>query len=86
METKIKKEQLELIQKQQVEVNDALRNLGILEMQRNGVVKQVFDKQEEIEKTKQELEKEYGKVNINLSDGTYSPIEEEIVEEKESGK
>jgi len=74
---KIKKEELELIQKQQSEVSDALRNLGVLEMQRNAVVKQVYDKQVEIEETKQELEKDYGKVNINLSDGTYSKIEEE---------
>jgi|TARA_R100001463_G_scaffold8646_7_gene26437 hypothetical protein len=77
MEMKIKKEELELIQKQQSEVSDALRNLGVLEMQRNAVVKQVYDKQVEIEETKQELEKDYGKVNINLSDGTYSKIEEE---------
>ena len=77
MEMKIKKEELELIQKQQSEVSDALRNLGVLEMQRNAVVKQVYDKQVEIGETKQELEKDYGKVNINLSDGTYSKIEEE---------
>ena len=32
---------------------------------------------EEIEKTKSELEEEYGKVNINLADGTYEEIKEE---------
>ncbi len=74
---KIKKEQLELVQKQQSEVNESLRSLGILEMQRNGIIKNVYDKQVDIEKTKQELEEEYGKVNINLSDGSYTPIEED---------
>ena len=39
-------------------------------------LKKVKDISEEIEKTKSELEEEYGKVNINLSDGTYEEIEE----------
>jgi|TARA_R100000084_G_scaffold85135_1_gene40200 hypothetical protein len=73
--TKIEEQELEVIQKQQVEVNDALRSLGILEMQRNGIIKNIFDKQQEIEKTKDELEEKYGQVNINLQNGEYSPIE-----------
>ena len=42
---------------------------------------QVFlDVNKEVEETKTELEKKYGRVNINLDDGTYSEIEEEVVE------
>ena len=44
-------------------------------MQRNGIIKNIFDKQQEIEKTKDELEEKYGQVNINLQNGEYSPIE-----------
>jgi hypothetical protein len=39
-----------------------------------------------MQKTKEtadELEKEYGKININLEDGTYEVIEEEKEEEAE---
>ena len=38
-----------------------------------------------MQKTKEtadELEKEYGKININLEDGTYEVIKEEEVEEE----
>ena len=45
-------------------------------LQKQNLAQQVKDISEEIEKTKSELDEEYGKVNINLSDGTYEEIEE----------
>ena len=77
---KIEEQELELVRDQQQHVNDALRNLGVLEMQRNNIIKNIYEKQTEIEKTKDELEEKYGKVNINLVDGVYTPIEEDCVD------
>ena len=82
---KIKQEELETIQKQQSELNDVLRNLGVLEVQKNLLIKNFDAKQKEVDELKVKLENTYGKVNINLNDGTYSPIEE-AEEEKESDK
>tara|TARA_Y100000748_G_scaffold295210_1_gene286684 strand:- start:874 stop:1131 length:258 start_codon:yes stop_codon:yes gene_type:complete len=74
---KITEEQLEKINKQQVELSDMLRSLGVLDVQKHNVHQKINDLSKVIEETKKELEDEYGKININLSDGTYSNIEEE---------
>ena len=58
-------------------LNDVLTNIGVLEVQKHNLAQQVKNISEEIEKTKSELEEEYGKVNINLADGTYEEIKEE---------
>ena len=38
------------------------------------------DLNEEVEQTKKELEEEYGAVNIDLKDGTYTEIEKKDAE------
>ena len=73
---KITDHQLKKVTDQQKRLNDVLTNIGVLEVQKHNLAQQVKDISEEIEKTKSELEEEYGKVNINLSDGTYEEIEE----------
>ncbi|OUU70631.1 MAG: hypothetical protein CBC27_08500 [Opitutia bacterium TMED67] len=73
---KITDHQLKKVTEQQQQLNNVLSNIGVLEVQKQNLAQQVKDISEEIEKTKSELEEEYGKVNINLSDGTYEEIEE----------
>ena len=73
---KITDHQLKKVTEQQQKLNNVLSNIGVLEVQKQNLAQQVKDISEEIEKTKLELEEEYGKVNINLSDGTYEEIEE----------
>jgi predicted ATP-grasp superfamily ATP-dependent carboligase len=73
---KITDHQLKKVTEQQQILNSVLSNIGVLEVQKQNLAQQVKDISEEIEKTKSELEEEYGKVNINLSDGTYEEIEE----------
>tara|TARA_B100000900_G_C20162454_1_gene546458 strand:+ start:67 stop:312 length:246 start_codon:yes stop_codon:yes gene_type:complete len=73
---KITDHQLKKVTEQQQRLNSVLSNIGVLEVQKHNLAQQVKDISEEIEKTKSELEEEYGKVNINLSDGTYEEIEE----------
>ena len=74
---KITEHQLKKVTDQQKRLNDVLTNIGVLEVQKHNLAQQVKNISEEIEKTKLELEEEYGKVNINLADGTYEEIKEE---------
>ena len=74
---KITDHQLKKVTDQQKRLNDVLTNIGVLEVQKHNLAQQVKNISEEIEKTKSELEEEYGKVNINLADGTYEKIKEE---------
>ena len=76
--TKITDEQLKLLQEQQGKLNEVLRTIGVLEMQKSNVLKEVESISKEVEATKKELEEEYGQININLSDGTYEDIVEEV--------
>ena len=74
---KIKEEQLTKIKNQQEKLNDLIHNIGLLESQKHGLLHEIAKVNVDIEEYKQELEKEYGAININLEDGTYTEIKEE---------
>ena len=74
---KITDEQLEKVNKQQTELSELLRSLGVLDVQKNNVHQKINDLSRVIEETKKELEEEYGSVNIDLKDGSYTDIEKE---------
>jgi predicted RNA-binding protein with PIN domain len=74
---KIKEEQLKAVTEQQQKLTTVLSQMGVLEIQKLNLAQEVKNLEGEIEKTKKELEEEYGKVSINLSDGTYEPIKDE---------
>ena len=74
---KIKEEQLKEVTEQQQKLTTVLSQMGVLEIQKLNLAQEVKNLEGEIEKTKKELEEEYGKVSINLSDGTYEPIKDE---------
>ena len=69
---KIKEEQLKKIQEQQAAVNKILNEVGYLEANKHGLLHELAGVNEGIEDFKKELEEEYGAVNINLEDGTYT--------------
>ena len=77
MENKITEEQLKNIQDQQTELNSILHELGLLESQKHALLHKIADVNEDVEALKKELEKQYGAVNINVEDGTYTKIENE---------
>ena len=81
---KIKEEQLSKIQEQQKDLNQILNEVGYLEAQKHGLLHRFAGINREVEEFKTELEKEYGAVNINVEDGTYTEIEQqaEAVEEE----
>ena len=73
----ITEEQLKTVTDQQNELSNHFRNVGILEAQKIAVLKQVEDISKKVDETKKELEKEYGQINIDLKDGSYTEIEKE---------
>jgi hypothetical protein len=75
--SKITKEQLEKLQESQKKYAAIKHDLGQLEVQKHGLLHLWASVQEEDNKFKQELENEYGKININLEDGSYEEIKEE---------
>jgi len=78
---KIKEEQLEKIKKQQEALQTLITNIGVLETQKHGLLHELAEVNKDIESFKKELEEDYGKVNISLDDGSYTNIEEDILEE-----
>ena len=74
---KIKEDQLKKIQEQQAAVTKILNEVGYLEANKHGLLHELAGVNQDIEDFKGELEKEYGAVNINLEDGTYTAIEKE---------
>ena len=78
METEVKKiteEQLETLSKQQRNLSDILTNIGVLESQKHSYLHQLADINKAVEEFKLELQEQYGSVNINLQDGSYTEIE-----------
>ena len=73
----IKKDQLEKIQAFQKDLNKFLNEVGFLEAQKTAVLSKFHEVNKQTEDFKKELEEEYGSININLEDGTYTLIEKE---------
>ena len=77
-ETKvIKADQLEIIKEHQLKLNKALTNIGFLETQKHSLLHDYAGIVDDVEKYKVELEEEYGAININIEDGSYTVIEKE---------
>lgn len=80
MSTEIKKittEQLEKINAGQKDLQSVLTNIGVLESQKHSYLHQLADLNKSIEEFKSEIEAEYGAININLQDGSYTEIVKE---------
>jgi vacuolar-type H+-ATPase subunit D/Vma8 len=74
---KIKEEQLERIQNQQQQLNETIREIGLLESKKHGLLHNIAAINSEVEELKEELEKEYGRVNINIETGEYTEMEQQ---------
>ena len=75
--TKISEVHLKELQEQEQDKAKILNELGALQIKShslNHIYAEIMEKQE---KTKKELEETYGKVNINLQDGSFELIEED---------
>jgi predicted nucleic acid-binding Zn-ribbon protein len=76
----ITEEQLKTVSDQQSKLSALLRNIGVVEVQKQNIHSQITEISKEIEASKKELEDEYGQVNIDLTDGSYTEIEKEDAE------
>jgi len=77
MSEKITEEQLKSIQDLVGQINNGQLQIGQLETQKHTLLHQIAEVQKGLKDFQDELEKEYGKVNVNITDGTITPIEEE---------
>jgi|TARA_A100000172_G_scaffold75430_2_gene58227 hypothetical protein len=82
-ENKITQEQLEELQGYVGKLNNAASQIGNLELQKHQINHAAAEVQSDLNKFQAKLEEKYGKVQINIQDGTYKPIEEEEVVEPE---
>ena len=73
----IKPEQLKAIKEQQAKVQNAFIDIGFIESKKYEALQIQMEATEALEATKKELEEEYGQVNVDLSDGSYTAIEKE---------
>ena len=82
-ELKITDEQLQQVQAQVKVRGQLISDIGAVEAQKHELLHALNNVMQKTKETADELEKEYGKININLEDGTYEVIEEEKEEVKE---
>ena len=71
-------EQLEKVVNQQKDLQALLTNIGLLESQKHGFLHQIAEVNKAVEDFKNELQEQYGPININLEDGYYTEIVEEV--------
>lgn len=81
--SKIKEEQLKSLQESQSEINKIVNQMGVLSIQKVNIDKQessLLEQLSEAEKSQIELrktlEEQYGKISVNLEDGSYEEIKE----------
>jgi len=75
--SKIKKEELKNLQEQTGKLNAIKHDLGLLQTQTHSLNHMYVELMVEQDKSKKELEESYGKINIDLKDGSYKEIKEE---------
>jgi hypothetical protein len=74
---KITEEQLAKIKEQQGKLQSILTDIGVIEVRKHEALHAQAVVSQEVEETKKELEKEYGPINIDMTDGSYTTMEEE---------
>lgn len=75
--SKITKEELKELQEQEQKKGAILHDLGLLDTQRHSLLHIWADLIGKQDAKKKELEEKYGKVNIDLKDGSYTEIKDE---------
>ena len=76
---KITDKELDKILAQQSKLGNLYNQVGHLEFTKNLKIKELVVLNTEIDSNKKELEEKYGRVNINLEDGSYEEIPAENV-------
>ena len=85
---KITEEQLKKVQAQVKVRTQLIADIGAVEAQKHELLHALNNVMQKTSETAQELEEQYGKININLEDGSYEVVEveedteEEVAEDK----
>ena len=81
--SKITEKQLEVLKESQGKINQVINTVGVLTIQKINIDNQKDAQLEELKKLeesqlelKKELEEQYGKISVNLEDGSYEEIPE----------
>tara|TARA_Y100001963_G_scaffold152627_1_gene237838 strand:+ start:2529 stop:2807 length:279 start_codon:yes stop_codon:yes gene_type:complete len=71
---KITDEQLKTLQEHIGKINNAQLQLGQVESQKYDILALLPNLRKDLREFQDELEKEYGKVNVNIQNGTYQDV------------
>jgi len=82
-ELKITEEELKQIQAQVQVRSQLINDIGSVEAEKHRLLHALSNVLEKTKETADGLEEKYGKVNINLEDGSYEVVEVEKEEEEE---
>ena len=74
--SKISKEELKELQEQEQKKNAIKHDIGVLETQKHSLLRS----EEHTSELQSRFEEKYGKVNIDLKDGSYTEIKEDETE------
>ena len=80
---KITDEELKSVQGKVNVINQAQMTVGGLEVQKASAMEQLKAAQQELQVIQKDLEEKYGKVSVNLTDGTISEIPEDETDKKD---
>tara|TARA_R110000744_G_scaffold278092_2_gene390386 strand:- start:14169 stop:14414 length:246 start_codon:yes stop_codon:yes gene_type:complete len=75
--THLNKEDLEKVQEHVKKLNDITINIGRIEVQKLGLTSQAAQLEQDFSEFQKTLEETYGKVSVNIEDGSLSEIKEE---------
>tara|TARA_R100001244_G_scaffold814_1_gene1519 strand:+ start:302 stop:550 length:249 start_codon:yes stop_codon:yes gene_type:complete len=75
---KLETEEFDKIIDFQKKIRTMLQNMGVLESQKHAILHDLAGVNEDQEKLKKELEDKYGAININLEDGSYEAIKDNV--------
>tara|TARA_R100000315_G_C5232362_1_gene143374 strand:+ start:1700 stop:1951 length:252 start_codon:yes stop_codon:yes gene_type:complete len=81
MSKKIEQSELEELVKQQSLKSRMLTDIGTLEVQKTQILGSFAQLLADAEKTSKDLEKKYGKITVNLEDGSYEEMKSESDEQ-----
>ena len=82
-ELKITEEQLKKVQAQVKVRTQLIADIGATEAQKHELLHALNNVMQKTKETADELEEQYGKININLEDGSYEVIKEQELKEEE---
>ena len=81
-ENKITEEELKNLQELVGKLNNASNQLGNIEMQKHQLLHASQALQSDMAEMQKALEETYGKVSVNMQDGTYQEIPEDVQPEE----